>query len=432
MRYRWSDIPALLRTPIGRSQFLSGVHYRAWPLLSRIAGLHRRTLVRNTRIVAVVGSFGKTTTARAAAAALGVRVHPDIELNEWSFVARAMLRIRPHDSHGVIEVGIGGKGQMGSFARMIKPDGVIVTSIGSEHHRSLHTLETTRVEKAEMVRILPPSGFAVLNGDDPNVCWMAQQTRANVVKFGFGERNEIRATNVSLDWPHGTRFRLHADGTTRDLRIRLFGRHMVYPILAAVAAAFVEGFSIDRIVSALETLPPAPGRLEMVRLENGVFLLCDYYKAPLETIESALDVLAGIPGCRPIVVLGEVSEPPGSQGPIYRHLGKRIAEISSRAIFVGGNFQRYAAGATKGGLSRDALVNAGRSVLKAIEVLRHDLEPGDVILIKGRDTQRLDRIALALSGRKVRCDVAFCNAMPVRCHRCPMLESGWGNLRVVI
>jgi UDP-N-acetylmuramoyl-tripeptide--D-alanyl-D-alanine ligase len=401
MRYRWSDIPALLRTPIGRSQFLSGVHYRAWPLLSRIAGLHRRTLVRNTRIVAVVGSFGKTTTARAAAAALGVRVHPDIELNEWRFVARAVLRIRPHDSHGVIEVGIGGKGQMESFARMIKPDGAIVTSIGSEHHRSLHTLETTRAEKAEMVRILPPSGFAVLNGDDPNVCWMAQQTRANVVKFGFGERNEIRTTNVALDWPHGTRFRLHADGTTRDLRIRLFGRHMVYPILAAVAAAFVEGFSIDRIASALETLPPAPGRLEMVRLENGVFL-------------------------------GEVSEPPGSQGPIYRHLGKRIAEISSRAIFVGGNFQRYAAGATKSGLSRDALVDAGRSVLKAIEVLRHDLEPGDVILIKGRDTQRLDRIALALSGRKVRCDIAFCNAMPVRCHRCPMLESGWGNLRVVI
>ena len=80
----------------------------------------------------------------------------------------------------------------------------------------------------------------------------------------------------------------------------------------------------------------------------------------------------------------------------------------------------------------DALVDAGRSVLKVIEVLQGDLGPGEVVLIKGRDTERLDRIALALTGRTVCCDINFCNAMPTRCDHCPMLERGWKDLPVVI
>jgi hypothetical protein len=70
--------------------------------------------------------------------------------------------------------------------------------------------------------------------------------------------------------------------------------------------------------------------------------------------------------------------------------------------------------------------------LQAAAAVGEDLGTGDVVLIKGRDTQRLDRVALALMGRAVRCDIAFCNAMPMRCASCPMLERGWDGLRVVI
>lgn len=400
-------------------------YYYAWPLLRRAATFYRRTLVRKPRVVTVVGSFGKTTTARAVIAALGGEVPADTHPNAWNFLAHAILRIRPYHRHRVIEVGIDGRGQMEAYARMIRPDVTVVTCIGSEHNRSLGTLAVTRAEKSEMVRSLSASGTAVLNGDDPNIRWMKKRTRARVITFGFDPMNDVRASDVIVHWPRGTRFKLHTDGRTRNLQIRLIGGHMVYPILAAVAVALSEGFELSQALPALEALSPTPGRLEPIRLRSGAYLLRDDYKSSLETIEIALDVLSQIPAGRRIVVLGEVSEPPGSQGPIYRHIGKRIAKIASRAIFLGGNFQRYAAGATRGGLPRDALFNAHRSVLKAIEELRHDLGPGDVVLIKGRDTQRLDRIPLALMGRKVRCDISFCKATLLRCGGCPMLERGW-------
>jgi UDP-N-acetylmuramoyl-tripeptide--D-alanyl-D-alanine ligase len=398
-----------------------------------LAVLYRRTITREVCLVTVVGSYGKSTTTRSVVAALGdlMRNPERLDGNDRAGVARLILRLRPDDRCVVMEVGIDAKGQMAPMARTVRPDITVVTTVGSEHNRSLGTLETTRDEKADMVRALSPSGLAVLNGDDPNVLWMRGQTRANVITYGTGDDNDIRASDIRLDWPQGMRFRVHARGETRELRTRLIGRHMVYPVLAAVAVALAKGCSLDECAPRLEGLGPTPGRMHLQRLDNGAVLVCDYYKSSYETVVAALDVLSEIPASRRLVVLGEVSEPPGSQGPIYRGLGERIAQIASRAIFVGHNFQRYKAGATRGGMPASALTDAGYSVLDAVEALRDDLGPGDVVLIKGRDTQRLDRVALALAGRNVGCTIPVCGLKHTRCDQCPMLESGWQGIPVV-
>ena len=423
MGYRWRDIPSLLRTPLGRFHFLHGIYQTAWPLLCGCAHLHRRTLARNARIIAVVGSFGKSTTTRAIHAALGGNPDSCSGRNSFSFVASAILRIRPRGRHAVIEVGIDRPGQMAAYARMIRPDITVVTSIGSEHNRSLKTLEVTRSEKVEMVRSLQPSGIAVLNGDDPNVLWMKSQTRARVITFGFGESNEVRATNITVDWPNGLCFILHAAGETRAVRSRLLGKHMAYPILAAVAVSLVEGFTLDQVITALEALSPTPGRMETVPLANGATIVRDDFKSAVETIDAALDALAEIPAARRIVVFGEVSEPPGKAGPIYRRLGERMAQKISRAIFVGasGPSRHFARGLRRGGLPREGLIHVGISISRAVDAVRENLGPGDVLLIKGRDTQRLDRVALALTGQTVRCKLSYCDAK-LRCEHCPMLE----------
>jgi UDP-N-acetylmuramyl pentapeptide synthase len=332
----------------------------------------------------------------------------------------------------VLEVGIGKAGQMAKYARAVQPDLAVVTSVGSEHNRFLKTLEITRHEKAEMVRALPPDGLAILNGDDPHVRWMASQTRARVVTFGFGEDNDPRASDYALDWPRGARFTLQVGGERHEVSSRLLGRHQVYAILAAVAVARAEGFSLDEALPRLAALEPTTGRLQPVRLENGAYLLRDDFKAGMETFDTALDVLAEIPAERRIVVLGNVDEPVGSMGPIYRRLGERAAGIADRTIIVGEQFRRYAAGARRAGLRREALVDAGRSARAATEAVRADLRPGDVVLIKGRTGQRLERVALALAGRAVRCDISYCRSYPIRCERCPMLERGWDGLRVVM
>jgi len=416
---------------MGRRKIRQFLWHSTWPLMMLVTGAYRRTVARKCRLVAVVGSFGKTTTTRAVAAALGEGVRASFGGNAWNNIATAVLGLRPDDRKAVMEVGIDRAGVMARYARAIRPDVAVVTCVGSEHNRSLGTLEVTRFEKSRMVHGLPPEGTAVLNGDDVNVFWMAGQTNARVITCGLGESNDVRASQVTLDWPVGTRFRLHADGRWWDVRIRLLGRHMVRPILAAVAVALAEGLPLEEVLPRLEALPPTPGRMQPVELPGGAFLLRDDFKGALETMEAALDTLAEVPAERRVVVFGDVSEPPGSQGPIYRALGGHIAEVASHAVILGSGFKRYAAGAKRAGMNRSAFFDARRSVLKAADHLRAVLQPGDVALLKGRDTQRLGRIALALQGRPVRCDIGFCQVKALRCERCPMLEKGWGDRRPV-
>jgi UDP-N-acetylmuramoyl-tripeptide--D-alanyl-D-alanine ligase len=427
MRYRLRDIPAMLRTPGGRRQVVDGANYRLWPAWSRLAALHRRTLARDTHVVAVTGTFGKSTTVRAVAAALGAPFGHTSMMNAWTSIARSVLRIRPGQPHAVIEVGISGPGELARYGRMVRPDVAIVTSIGSEHHEKLPTLEDKRGEKVLLVRALGPSGVAVLNGDDPHTRWMASSAPGRVVTYGTGERCDVRASDVRLDWPRGTRFRLSAFGDERDVAIRLIGRQMIYPVLAAVAVSQVEGVRLDDALARLEALSPTPGRMEPVALPNGAILLRDDYKMTVETIHAALDVLDEIPAERKVVFFGDMSAMQGREWPIYVSVGMHVARVASRFWLTGRSSKRYAAGARKAGMPREAIVDTGRTVQEAAARLRAMLRPGDVVLMKGRRGQKLDRVRLMLEGREVGCSIKLCEIRTMECVDCPMLERGWGD-----
>ena len=378
------------------------------------------------RVVAVTGSYGKTTTARAMSAAL-LDGRPFRHVpNNATGVAQAVMRWRRGDPWGVIEAAIAHPGQMAAYARMIRPDVAVVTGVGSEHNRIMRTIERTRHEKWQLVRALPPSGLAVLNGDDPNVMWMAGRTRARVVTFGLGEHNDVRAEGIRLDWPRGTRFIVHMDGRRLEASTGLIGRHMVRPVLAALAVAAASGLEIGRVLAHLAALKPELGRMQPVLLQNGAFLLRDDYKSALETVFAALDTLAEIPAERKIVVMGSVAEPPGRGRPIHRAVGRRVAEVADMAVFIGTSRAALASGAARAGMPRDAILKAGAGVAPAIEHLTETVAPGDVILIKGRGSQRLERVALALQGRTVACALQDCQVQGLTCGSCPRLAAGPG------
>jgi UDP-N-acetylmuramyl pentapeptide synthase len=209
----------------------------------------------------------------------------------------------------------------------------------------------------------------------------------------------------------------------------MLGRVMVYPILAAIAVAGAEGVPLDDAIGALEALQPTARRLEPVTLPNGAVLLRDDHKTAHETIEAAFDVAAGIPARRRILVMGSIDEPIGPQRRWYRHFGERSASIFSSAVLLTGHsFTSFVAGAKERGAPKDAMVRV-RNVQEAVRALPEDLGPGDFILVKGTAAQRLERLALALKGRVVLCDVPLCDVKMVRCEHCAMLARGWEGRR---
>ena len=413
---------------------MHGLALRTTPAWVLGATLYRKFFLQQTRVVAVAGSFGKTTTTRCLLALLTGEFNRNQGGNRGIPAARNILRIRPRDRFAVIETAVSDFGHMAQNARLIQPDIAVVMCVGSEHNLTFQTLEATRNEKADVLRALGKKGLAVLNGDDPHVRWMSGQTDADVVTFGCGRENDYRASDISLEWPSGTRLTLHTPRETHRLFSPLFGKHMTYPVTAAAAVADRLGLDLSACLPNLTKIEPVPGRLNPLSLASGAIVLRDDFKSTTETIHSALDFLEEIPGRRKIVALGEVSEAPGSKGPIYRRIGKRIGQTAAKAFFICStkSFSLYANGAVSAGMAKKNLYNAGTDGLTdLIDILRSELRAGDVLLVKGRGNQRLGRLAFALQGRAVGCRLSACDAASTLCDRCPMLASGWSGRKIV-
>ena len=383
-----------------------------------------------------MGSFGKTTTTRSLFAALGMPENPGLDGNSGISLARNIRRIRPRDRFAVLETGISCPGQMQKNADMVRPDIVVVTSIGSEHNRSFKTLEATRREKSLMVAALDETtGLAVLNGDDPNVLWMAGQTRARYVTFGLGAENDVRAVDVRLDWPRGTRFTLRVGNEETEVVSPFYGEKMIYPVLAAAAVAREAAVDLASALARIEALSAFRGRLQPIVLDSGAIVLRDDYKSAEETIYAALDLVESIPARRKFVVMGDVNEPRGNQRELYRQIGQRIGRVATHAFFVCSRkmYRHYLQGCNASGMAADRAIHADNGALAelASAIEAYALAEGDIILVKGRDNQRLERLTYALQGGTPRCDLKFCDARSVYCGICPMLDSGWGDRKVV-
>ena len=413
----------LVRTTPGRMEIKRRYGVKLWSTASHFARLYRRTLGRRVHVVAVIGSVGKTTTMRAVSAVLEVPVsRPQLlNMNSRTSIGRQVLSLRPWRKVAVLEVAVGYPGDMRVHARTVLPQVVVVTAIARDHWQSFETLENTRNEKAEMLRILSPSNIVIANADDENVRWMTTQTKARIVWMGERADAEVRVSDIELDWPHGMRFVAHINGESYPVATQLMGKHMVIPALAAIAVAYVEGVPMDRAIKALADLLPTPGRMQVMPTPEGAYMLRDDFKASLDPYLAALATFKEVPSSRHLVVFGEISEEQG--GYLYRDIGKLTGEFVDRAIFVGSskNMRTFRAGASSAGMTPESVAHV-KHAWEATELLRQEIRPGDAVLIKGRWQQALGRVGLAMAGREVKCRADPCPFKRMLCDICPFLD----------
>ncbi len=403
--------------------FLRKEYDALWPVLNFLASHYRKWVLPKKKFIVIVGSLGKTSTRHALRKIFLLDKKKQSFSNYGSCLAENVLRSSPFDPYDVIEVGVDRVGEMAPYAKLLRPDIVVVTSIKSDHHLAFPTLEITRKEKVEMLKALPPHGIAILNGDDPNVLWMRQHTKARIMTFGFQEHNDFQAQVVTSHKSSGTQFILRANNQTHQLKIPFLGDHRIYAILGAVACACIEGKPVEEISKHLPYLEQQDSRLEVSHLESGAVVIDDSSKGGWETYESALSTLAQYPGKRKIAILGNVSEVSIKPGPLYRKLGELAAGAASQLTLIGDdNLKKVKAEAKRRGMPPENIVFGSR-ISDAVDALKKlsPLGKGDVILVKGRGRNRFSRIALWLEGADLVCDVKRCNIKTENCRPCPFV-----------
>ena len=196
--------------------------------------------------------------------------------------------------------------------------------------------------------------------------------------------------------PHfsGTKFQLHADGRSVTAELAVPGEHMVRNAVLAVAAGRVFGLSLEACAAGLGKLRLSKGRLEQ-KVIRGLQILDDSYNANPDSVGAALCTLSSMPAAgRRIAVLGRM----GELGAEAERGHRQVGEIAAREhidclVSVGEEARWIADAAWRGGVEKVVRVE---STDEAAQTLRELAKPGDVVLIKGSRSSKMERILEAL------------------------------------
>lgn len=350
-----------------------------------------------TRVIAIGGSNGKTTTKHLVGSVLAARfagTQSPKSFNNDLGVPLTLLGARAGDDYVVLELGTNHPGELSPLSVMAEPEIAAITSIGPEHLEGFGDLDGVRREEAALLDGLRPEGLLIVNGDDAPLLDLIQGRAKRVITFGFGAGNDLRIDSVESSL-QGIRFSIH--GIAEPFTLPLPGKHNASNALVALAIGRELGMSDTEIRKALADCSRPEMRMQILYAGKWT-ILNDAYNANPASMQAALETIgsARLPGRR-IAVLGEMRELGATSADHHREIGRLAAQSNLDALIcVGEGTRETAVAAIQAGLEAsrvrwvaDASVAAG--------FVPGLLQDNDTLLLKGSRGVKLEVVAEAVA-----------------------------------
>ncbi len=331
---------------------------------------HWRSMIA-ARVIAVTGSNGKTTTCRMLDAVLsgfGSGTVSQKSFNNQLGVPITVLNAKADDAYLVCEIGTSSPGEVLARTTLCAPDVSVIVSIGQAHLQELGSTAGVIAEKS---------------------C-IARGAGAVVIPDGIiGLEDAVRSHNPG---------RVIVVGAEERAAVSLLGDHNQRNAALVARVCSEMGMGDDQISDGLSRVHPPPMRLERVVVQTEhepIVVINDAYNANPDSMLGSIEVLCGFDSTgRRVAVLGDMLEL-GDQS-LHAHqavLGWACDHERVDLVITLGEHFAGAAGGEGGSQSIAGSDNA------SIEQAARLIEPGDVVLLKGSRSMRIERVLGALRDR---------------------------------
>jgi UDP-N-acetylmuramoyl-tripeptide--D-alanyl-D-alanine ligase len=349
-----------------------------------------------TKVVAITGSAGKTTTKEITSEFLATTyrvVRNRGNLNNHIGLPLSLMELRKRPDIAVVELGMNHTGEIKTLVGIAEPEVRVWTNVGDAHLAFFDSVDAIADAKAEIFEGAGASDVLVASADDERIRARLPRFPGRVVTFGFDRDADVRVAHVIDRGIDGVAARLTTSEGPMQLETRLIGRANLANVAAAAAVAIELGVPVAKLAERAATLVPARHRGEVVRLGSGVTVIDDSYNANPSATRLALDVLANTSATRRIAVLGEMLELGERSAELHRAIGRAVSGGRvDLLIAVGGEpAAELAEIAARTGMPR-ARVRYFTTSDEAAAVVSTLIEPGDVVLVKGSRGVGTDRI----------------------------------------
>jgi UDP-N-acetylmuramoyl-tripeptide--D-alanyl-D-alanine ligase len=359
---------------------------------------HAVRMASGTRVIAITGSAGKTTTKETIAAFLERRntvVKNKGNLNNHIGLPLSLMQVRTAPDVAVMELGMNHAGEISTLVAIAEPDVRVWTNVGDAHLGFFASPDAIADAKAEILERARASTVLVCNADDPRVMARARGFAGRTITFGVSEPADVRAVSVDDRGLSGVRARVTTPAGEVVLESPLLGRGNLSNLLAATAVAIDSGIALGEIAEAATHLRPAARRGAVLRLPNGVTVVDDSYNSSPAALATALGVIKSESGAtRKIAVLGEMLELGDHSARLHAESGRLAAHSGIGQLYaIGGPAARELAAAAIDAGMPAAAVTWFASSEQAAPVIAGAVRPGDLVLVKGSRGIRTDAVA---------------------------------------
>ncbi len=350
-------------------------------------------------VIALTGTNGKTTTKELLFTLLNSRMRclrNEKNYNNEIGLPCTLLSLKPEHRVAVVEMGMNHPGEIGRLSRIARPDLALITNIGEGHLEFLGSVENVARAKAEIVDGMKPGSVIYLNREMR--CFelvgnLAREAGLTVETYGLTDGAGIRPESYRLE---DDRVAVTFRGT--EIVAPLFGMHNVYNLVAAAAVAMRWGVTPEEMREALSGFVNAGGRGMIIR---GAFTVIDdsYNANPLSVTSALRSVREIFPDRRKIAVLADMKELGESAPGHHEACGRAAAENGFTMLLAWGEMAgHYAGGAARGGMG-SAGIHTFETKEDLTRFLSDSLLPGDVVLVKGSRSMKMEEVVAAVTER---------------------------------
>jgi len=385
-------------------------------------------------VVGITGSIGKTSTKEAAAAVLrakfsvrsnvknynneiglpltiiGIEQTPGRSPLGWLRVFKKALRLLCHRDPNypeilVLEMGADKPGDI-AYLTDIAPCKVgVFTYVAHAHTEFFKTITKIAQEKRRILSHLSEDGYAVVNFDNSLVMENAK-TKAETLTFGFKDGADFQATDVNYiidqetGWPSGLNFKVNFRGNIVPVYLPgVVAEHLVPSALAGLAVGHIFGVNLVDAAAALRDLSPMPGHMRLISGIKNTLIIDDTYNSSPEPTRSALLTLSKIKikeGAERYAALGDMLELGTETENAHREIGLRAAELGVDVLVAVGEASKHTAAAAREAGMNEHKVLVFNDSISAGRFLQDAIKPGDVLLVKGSQGARMEKIVKEL------------------------------------
>lgn len=396
-------------------------------------------------VIAITGSFGKTSTKEAVFSVLKASVgsvrksqgnlntefglpltifgaeNPGMSPFKWCGVfVKAIALLVTHAEYPrylVVEMGADKPGDIAYLLSIAQPKVSVLTGIGHTHLSQFGSVDAVAKEKLQLISALPDDGVAVFNGDSDLIAQFITTPEVRYLTYGTSSDVEVRANDLSVelfDLEHekatalrddhigGLSFKIvYQNQEFQAYLVNQIGRGHVYAALAGLSVAIGLDLDLHKAVEGLRSYHGEPGRMHMLKGIKHTFLLDDTYNASPEATELALETLSDL-SCqgKKWAVLGDMLEMGEQAAALHQRVGKRVAELDIDYLVTKGVMAKHiAAAAQKAGVEAVFSFADNKSAGRFIQA---EMKEGDLILIKGSRGMRMEEITKEIMAEPLR------------------------------